>query len=114
MADLLTKEDLEVISGMAEHNMNITELARDTYQHRNSVDYHLTKILRKTGLDPKRFTGLCKLLGMAKVVQCRDCQESSPSEVNVGYLFCGRHRMCFRPEHFCAYAKRKNGGTADG
>lgn len=52
----------KIVLLMAECNMNIAETARRAYTHRNNVEYHLGKIKRETGLDPKNFYDLVKLL----------------------------------------------------
>ena len=54
--------DKEILIAFAECNMNVSETARVMTYHRNNVDYHLQKIEEKTGLNPKCFYDLVKLL----------------------------------------------------
>lgn len=56
--------DIEVILAFADSNMNASSAARKMYVHRNTVEYHLAKVRSETGLNPKEFRGLAKLLTM--------------------------------------------------
>ena len=60
--DCLTDVDWNVIVGYAGNDMNISKTADNLFMHRNNVDYHLMKVYRLTGLDPKKFSDLIKLL----------------------------------------------------
>lgn len=53
----------KVILTLADANLNVNETARRLFMHRNSVEYHIEKVKRNTGLDPTKFHDLCKLLG---------------------------------------------------
>lgn len=48
--------------------MNVTDVARAIFAHRNTVLYHLNKVKRQTGLDPRRFYDLVELVKMAQEV----------------------------------------------
>lgn len=61
----LTKTQITVIKAYARNNMRGTDAARDLKYHRNSIMYHFERIHEKTGLDPKNFYDLVKLLRMA-------------------------------------------------
>lgn len=50
------------------HNMNVTDVARAIFTHRNTVLYHLNKVKQQTGLDPRRFYDLVELVKMAQEV----------------------------------------------
>ena len=56
----------EVLKAMADANLNVTEAAIFLWIARNSVVYHLKKIKRKTGLDPRNFYDMVKLLKYIK------------------------------------------------
>ena len=58
----------EIVLAFAECNMDLSKTARKTYMHRNSIVYQLEKIQKKTGLQPKRFFDLIKLVEMCKEV----------------------------------------------
>ena len=58
----MTKEDKEILIAYAEHNMSVSDTARALVYHRNSVDYHLRKIAKETGLNPKNFFDLVVLV----------------------------------------------------
>ena len=58
--------DREIILAFAEHSMGITATAKELYMHINTVVYHLEKIRKNTGLNPRRFYDLVKLVEMAK------------------------------------------------
>lgn len=48
----MNKEDTHIVVAMANHNMNVTDVARAIFTHRNTVLYHLDKVKQQTGLDP--------------------------------------------------------------
>lgn len=58
----LTKVDWEVIHGMADCNLNLSETARKMFRSRTGVEYHVMRIIEKTGLDPRKFYDLMKLI----------------------------------------------------
>lgn len=64
----MTRKQAELIVLFANHNMNVTDTAKVLYYHRNTLIYHLDKIMRDTGLNPRRFMDLVELLRMAQEV----------------------------------------------
>lgn len=42
----MNKEDAHIVVAMANHNMNVTNVARAIFMHRNTVTYHLDKVKR--------------------------------------------------------------------
>lgn len=56
----------EVVLAYAENDMSTTATANQLFFHRNSVDYHLSRVHRVTGKNPRRFYDLCELVGEAK------------------------------------------------
>ena len=64
----MNKEDAHIVVAMANHSMNIGEVSRQLFMHRNTVTYHLDKVKRQTGLDPRRFYDLVELVRMAQEV----------------------------------------------
>lgn len=58
---MLTEVEKEVVRGMCECDMNMERVAKKLYCHRNTIYYHLARIHRKTGLDPKKFWELVAL-----------------------------------------------------
>lgn len=64
----MDKEDAHIVIAMANHNMNVTDVARAIFAHRNTVLYHLNKVKQQTGLDPRRFYDLVELVKMAQEV----------------------------------------------
>jgi carbohydrate diacid regulator len=58
----LTDVQREVLILFAKYNMNRSETARKGYRHRNTLTYHFDKIEENTGLDPRCFYDLVKLL----------------------------------------------------
>ena len=63
---MITGREAEIIVALADNSMNVSDTARNTYLHRNTVEYHIAKIRKKTGLNPKCFYDLCKLIQMVK------------------------------------------------
>lgn len=64
----MNKEDAHIVIAMANHNMNVTDVTRAIFAHRNTVLYHLNKVKQQTGLDPRRFYDLVELVRMAQEV----------------------------------------------
>ena len=64
----MDKEDAHIVIAMANYNMNVTDVARAIFAHRNTVLYHLNKVKQQTGLDPRRFYDLIELVKMAQEV----------------------------------------------
>lgn len=64
----MNKEDAHIVITMANHNMNVTDVARAIFTHRNTVLYHLNKVKQQTELDPRRFYDLVELVKMAQEV----------------------------------------------
>lgn len=64
----MKKEVARIIMAMANHSMNVGEVARQLFMHRNTVIYHLDKVKRQTGLDPRRFYDLVELVKTAQEV----------------------------------------------
>ena len=60
--DKLEPEDRKIVLAYAENNMRVAAVAQKLYMHRNTVEYHLNKVKTVTGLDPRKFTELLKLL----------------------------------------------------
>lgn len=54
--------EIELIIEYANCSMNGSEVARNLYMSRTSIDYRLYAIYNKTGLNPKNFYDLSKLL----------------------------------------------------
>lgn len=57
----------QILQLMAEHDMCRAAVGRAMGYHANSILYHMNKIQDETGLDPRTFYGLCKLLGYEKM-----------------------------------------------
>ena len=62
----LTDFEKEVILLMAEHNLKLREVARQTNYCAASIVYRAKRILKKTGLDPRCFYDLVILVDMLK------------------------------------------------
>lgn len=60
----MDRTDRLILEAFAAHDMNATCAANALYMHRNSLLYRLNVIHRETGLNPRKFYDLVKLLGM--------------------------------------------------
>lgn len=49
-----------------DRDMNLSKTASETFYHRNTIEYRLDSIQRKTGLNPRRFYDAVKLMEMIK------------------------------------------------
>ena len=65
---MLTDREKEFILALAECNMSVSAVAENRYFHRNTIHYHLEKVKKRTGLNPKNFYDLIALVAMAKEV----------------------------------------------
>ena len=64
----MTITQAEVLTKLAKNNMNVAATARELYMHRNTVDYHVRQIHKKTGLNPLSFYDMGELLKKATAV----------------------------------------------
>ena len=64
LAGGLTMLDMEkdIILAMADYSMNVSEVSKKLYYGRATIDRHIRRIKKETGLDPKNFYDLNKLL----------------------------------------------------
>lgn len=56
--------DKKLLKAYAAHNMNVRETGGAVYLHYNSIRYRFRLIQRETGLNPRNFYDLEKLLEM--------------------------------------------------
>ena len=61
----MTAKQAKIILAYAECNMNTVATGRKIYMSEANVSYHLAKIRNQTGLSPKCFYDLCRLVGIA-------------------------------------------------
>lgn len=61
--------DMKIILELANNRMNVCEVARVLFTHRNTVNYHTKKIMRVTGLNPLDFYDLYKLVEMVREIR---------------------------------------------
>ena len=66
MANELSEERCKIIIALANNRMNVSEVARQLYMHRNTVAYNLERIKQITGKDPLNFYDLYRLVMLAK------------------------------------------------
>lgn len=78
LTEPLTPAQIECIAAYAANNMNIQATATSLYRHRNTIEYHLREVERKTGLDPKGFFNLIRLLNLIEEKEAKQCLELSP------------------------------------
>lgn len=64
----MTQLQAEIIVKLAENGLDITPTSRAIYLHPNTIKYHLRKIQKKTGKNPKDFYDMCELLPLAREI----------------------------------------------
>ena len=64
----LTMKQAKTILALADCDMRPAKAALMLDCHKNTVEFRLTKIWEKTGLDPKCFYDLCQLVKKAKKI----------------------------------------------
>ena len=80
----MNKREVEIIKILCECNMNVLETSRRMYMHHNSIAYHIDKIKRKYGLDPRCFRDLVRLDEMAN-----EAIENPEKEIAPLCIWCG-------------------------
>ena len=58
--------DKQIILNLADNRMNVCAVGRILFMHRCTVDYHIRKIKKLTGLDPLDFYELHTLVNLVK------------------------------------------------
>lgn len=54
--------DIEVLRGLAKNNLQLKPTSQYLHCHRNTITYHIQNIKKVTGLNPRNFYDMCKLL----------------------------------------------------
>lgn len=62
----LDERDAKIILTLADSQMNVSETSRQLFMHRNTIQYHIDKIRKVTGLNPLNLYDLFKLTCMAR------------------------------------------------
>ena len=62
----LSEDRCKIIIALADNKMNVSEVSRQLYMHRNTVAYHINRIRQITGKDPLNFYDLYRLVMLAK------------------------------------------------
>lgn len=57
----LTEQEIKIIIALAQNNMKVKVAARSIPASYQYIRYNLTKLKRRTGLDPRNFFDLMKL-----------------------------------------------------
>ena len=60
----ITVANIESLMAYANANMKIYVAAKESYRDKATVKYHLEQVKQKTGLDPRNFYDLVKLVEM--------------------------------------------------
>lgn len=68
----MNETDAKIVLALAQCSMNIREVAVKLNYHRNTVVYHVEKIRKITGLNPRNFFDLGELLTIAREVLGND------------------------------------------
>lgn len=64
----MSDKQKEIIISFAKNDMNISRTAKDLYYSNASIHYHFAQIKQRTGLDPRRFYDLLKLIQKTEVL----------------------------------------------
>lgn len=65
VTNMLSDFQKEIILAFAKANMQISATARNAYRHYNTIVYQIGVIKERTGLDPRNFFDLVKLVQLA-------------------------------------------------
>lgn len=67
----LNKIQAKVVVALVNNNLNGMLAAQELHYHHNNIYYHMRKIHKNTGLDPRNINDLAKLYTIAKgVLSC--------------------------------------------
>ena len=64
----MTKLQAEAIMALANNGLKIKRAANQTYRNPGTIRHHINAIKEKTGLDPRDFWDMQKLVPMAEAV----------------------------------------------
>ena len=64
----MTQIRAEVILRLAENGLDITPTGKAMFLHPNTVKYHIHKIQKETGKNPRDFYDMCYLLPLAREI----------------------------------------------
>ena len=73
----LSDNRCKIILALAENKMNVSEVSRQLYMHRNTVVYQIGRIKQLTGKDPLNFYDLYDLVLYVKAERFRKWQMNS-------------------------------------
>ena len=73
----LSDNRCKIILALAENKMNVSEVSRQLYMHRNTVAYQIERIKQLTGKDPLNFYDLYDLVLYVKAERFRRWQMKS-------------------------------------
>ena len=68
----LDRLEAELIISLANNSLVLSKTARELFYHRNTLDYYVHQIHKKTGRNPMNFFDMCVLLPSARKVIERD------------------------------------------
>ena len=116
----LSEASREVVLAYAKNNMSAKATATQLFRHYNGIMHHLTTVKKKTGLDPRQFFDLCKLVSVIDgpkvldVLRCENCVHAEEAYINSrGLKICPASGMIFSDEDYCSRAIRRNNARAD-
>lgn len=66
---LMTEHQAKIILAYAKNGMRAGAAGKELFMAGQNVHHHLRKIKRDTGLNPKNFFDLCRLVGIAASVK---------------------------------------------
>ena len=73
--DGITRVDVEIVESLARNGMRIQRVADDVHYDPKTIRYHLGRVHRLTGLNPRDFYDLWKIIQMLK--EERDAQRNN-------------------------------------
>lgn len=112
-AGSLNETEKAVILAYADNRMRAYTTANQLFRSKNGVDYHLDRIYKKTGLNPRDFFDLQQLVAIAsgtdffEVTRCADCEYSKHAYTNdTGVKICPETGLFFHEDDYCSHAIR--------
>lgn len=104
---MIKEYDRDILLTYAKNNMSIEKTAKATNYNRNTITYHLNKVKKTTGKDPRNLFDLNDLLGIAVSVTCDECiYRKSVIPNDNGVEICPRSGMLITLHGYCNFGKK--------
>ena len=82
----MTCREKEIVQAMADNWLSQTKAGREIFLSYRTVDYHVSAIRKRTGLDPRDFWDMIRLVQMHGITREGVCTERNGELTPLGYM----------------------------